>query len=184
MNTTPRMCWCLALLPSVIMLTGGGVAWSRAARENAEQSARLSRIMTSVESLARRRSELPRWATHAPSTDALAPQVSAALTSAGLPASVMKSLSADSGAGGVTGGSATHIRRRRATALLQPVTLPQLGRFLQQWRQRQPMWTVAALDVQPEAVQAGSEVAKLGGDLPLRVTVALESLSVETRAKR
>jgi hypothetical protein len=59
---------------------------------------------------------------------------------------------------------------------LSGVTLPQVGGFLSSWRELEPDWTVANVELSQDISRrppAG------GGDLPLRATVALEALYVE-----
>lgn len=116
----------------------------------------------------------------------LAPAVSAALSGSGLPTSALSSLSPESEStkpvGGPTGNQ-VRIVRKRATLVLTPVTLPQLGRFLQTWRQRSPEWTVDRLELDPRPIGGGSAAAPPpGSDLPLRVVVGLESLTLQPRA--
>jgi hypothetical protein len=64
------------------------------------------------------------------------------------------------------------LRRQRAALTLYPVTLPQLGAFLESWRAREPYWTVTTIDLSPDAA------AKLpgGGDIPLRAVMNMEAV--------
>lgn len=74
------------------------------------------------------------------------------------------------------------LRRQRASFTLTPITLPQLGAFLEAWRTREPFWTVTSIEVAPEANRAGGGGvgggggAAAGGDLPLRVVVVVDAV--------
>lgn len=103
----------------------------------------------------------------------LAPRFSAVLTGCGLPASALSSVSADPEP--VPIGGELSIKRRRASVTLTAVTLPQVGSLLASWREREPGWTVTGIDLTPETA---APVAP-GGDLPLRVLIAMESLLVD-----
>lgn len=116
----------------------------------------------------------------------LSPTITAALASTGLPAQTLASLSPESATrerveGGGTGSiPAAHVIRRRATLVLTPLTLPQLGRFLDIWRKQtlpdagEP-WTVSRIDVEPR--RDGQPTP--GADLPLRATLVMESVSLD-----
>jgi len=114
----------------------------------------------------------------------LAPMVSGALGEAGLPALALSSLSPESESVESSGeGNPLRAIRRRATLVLAPVTLPQLGRFLSAWRERTDaaLWTVARLDIEPQREHPFAP----GSDLPLRVVVGLECVTMEPlRASR
>jgi hypothetical protein len=62
---------------------------------------------------------------------------------------------------------------------LAGVTLPQLGGFLKEWRQREPAWTVSGIDLAPQAPGKKGEASSAGGDLPLRAVIGIETMFVE-----
>jgi hypothetical protein len=164
---------------SLAALSFGGIAWGRAlAREHA-QVQRLTRITASATTIREIEDNLPTW-TRLPKSAALAPEVTATLAAAGLPASAMASLSAEPDTGSLAGpgGGQVQVRARRATLVLASITLPQLGDALGRWRARQPGWTIASIDLAPEAGAIAAK-AQTGGDLPLRAVVSLETLSLE-----
>jgi hypothetical protein len=73
--------------------------------------------------------------------------------------------------------SVSAVHRRSASVILSNVTLPQVGAFLTAWRQREPRWTVAKIDLSP--VQPGrNDVSRPGGDSPIRAVLGLEMISV------
>lgn len=121
----------------------------------------------------------------------LAPAVSATLAACGLPASVLSSLSPESESieqvaprdGSASPPQTVRLIRKRATLVLTPITLPQLGRFLHDWRGRSPDWTVARLDVEPRGAGEKGAGVTPGADLPLRVTLSIESLRAAERGR-
>jgi hypothetical protein len=119
----------------------------------------------------------------------LATVVIGALGAAGLPASALASLSPESESGellsnaargAIAGGARPMLVRRRATLVLTPLTLPQLGRFLTAWHERAPQWTLSRIDIEPRR----EKDVQPGADLPLRVTVGLESVTIQNRQGR
>jgi hypothetical protein len=181
MNLSIRSAWTLAIALSAMVLIPAAWAWAGAARAERTQSQRLTSISQKVQTIAELRSGLPDWTLTPKAASTLAPQVSSALAAAGLPASAMSCLSADSGGNQVTDNrsSSVQARSRRATLQLTGLTLPQLGKFLQVWREREPAWVVSQIDVAPEAAAQAGNISQTGGDLPLRTTLTLETLTLE-----
>lgn len=103
----------------------------------------------------------------------LASRAASALSSSGLPRTSLEGLSPES-ARTIRGSDAVTVARLGATLVISPVTLPELGRFLQSWRLEAPEWVVSELSIKPVA----SASAEPGGDLPLRVIVKVESIQV------
>jgi hypothetical protein len=83
--------------------------------------------------------------------------------------------------GGPGNVGAGELKRQRATFTLVPITLPQLGAFLDAWRQREPYWTVASIDVGPEPIRQNENggAAAAGRDLPLRAVLTLEAIYLD-----
>jgi hypothetical protein len=131
--------------------------------------------------LARLRASAPAWALRGRPASGLAPRVSAALSACGLPASAMASLSPEAESA-VGSGNDVSARRTRAVMTLAPVTLPQLGNFLEAWRSREPDWGVSSIDLSPQQIKEGG--AGAGGDLPLRAVVGVESVFVDQSGGR
>lgn len=110
-----------------------------------------------------------------PADTSLAQEISAALAAAGLPASALANLSPDSGIAVPGSAPGAGLTQLRAGLTLNDITLPQLGRFLAEWRHRQPAWTVTGIDLTPE--QANADAARaIGGDLPLQAVLIIESI--------
>ncbi len=183
-----RVLWGVVATVAAVALSITGWKWAQATSAERTQTQRLARLTTQANSINDLRSKLPEWALASKAPGTLAPEVSAILSASGLPASAMASLSADpdqstgnQGIGMGNVGTATiQARTRRATLVLGSVTLPQLGTFLQTWRDRQPAWTVATIDVSPElGSSAMATKTQTGGDLPLRAVLTMENLSLQ-----
>ncbi len=75
-------------------------------------------------------------------------QVADALVEAGLAPALLTNLApeAETSVG-------PRYRRQAARLTLEPVTLPDLGRFLKVWRSTRPEWTVASITISPHIVR-------------------------------
>jgi hypothetical protein len=185
---SPAALWVATALVCGLVLIPTGWTWAQAARQSRAQGDRLARIAGSAQQLTELEARLPAWALIPKSTAALAPQVSAVLAAAGLPASAMTSLSAES-ASPASPGATVRAQARHATLVLSGLTLPQVGSFLQAWRQKQPAWTVSQIELSPEASAVGalgkpSSRPDTGGDLPLHAVLTLETLSLQRGGDR
>lgn len=106
------------------------------------------------------------------SASGLQPRLAAVLAACALPSATLQSLAPEPEMGQKSADGVT-IRRRRATVVLQGLTLLHLGRFLEGWRNAEPAWVVASIDL----TQTGS--AAPGSDLPVRAALVLERTGVE-----
>lgn len=181
---SPRTIWTVAVLVSVTALGITNWNYARSKRLASVQVQRLNKLTKHASTISEVGASLPAWAFGPKPPGSLAPEVSAALAGSGLPPSAMASLSAEpESSGSLATGAAGPVqaRTRRGTLVLTSVTLPQLGAFCATWRERQPGWSIAALDVGPETgnANARSQIAATGGDLPLRAVLTLESISLE-----
>lgn len=176
-----RALWCLAVVASAVGITAGSWSYAKASAAERLQSRRLVAVTQQTELIAEVSSSLPEWATATKAAGTLAPEVSGVLAAAGLPPAAMASLSAEGDAqprNSANGAGPVQVRTRRATLVLASVTLPQVGAFLDRWKARQPAWTVSGIELAPEPGGAQAK-ASTGGDLPLRVVLTLETLSIE-----
>jgi len=171
--TRPQLIgWCLVLTAGVgaVIPCGRAALGARRAADVAHD--RLIAATAQARELAALRTMTPRE--RRPGSG-LASRVSAALTRCGLQASALSSLSPESAfAEGGEGGT----KRQRAVLALDGATLPQVGSFLEAWRNAEPEWVVSSVELAP---QTGKTVAPPtpGGDLPLRAVIAVEAVYVE-----
>ncbi len=162
----------IALVPLVVRTARSGASLQR-------ERARAEASITAVGQLERVRARLAALP-HASAdnggsgtpTASLATRVSGVLSAAGLNQSNLAGLSPESAAQRSDAGTAL---RRRATLTLQSLTLPDLGRFIGEWRAREPAWAVTSIDLTP-VTNAKPEP---GTDLPVRVVLVVETLSFE-----
>jgi len=160
--------WTCTTAVSIVTLTWS-INRAHSARAEAQvQETSLQQTREQLEQLASMPSASGSRASHDNRT--LAARVAAILADAGLPRDSLASLSPET----QQNLSNTTLARRRASLTLSPVTLPELGRFLDHWRQAEPAWTVTAIDLNPQR----QSVSTVGGDLPLRVLITLETTSV------
>jgi hypothetical protein len=179
-----------------------GVAWSghRAweARSMLERSEkRLATVSGQLREVTELRTRPSRVSRSSLPASGMVGEVTAVLTRAGVPSSVMTSLTPGqesllsgpgSGSHGSTNGS-EEVRRRSQRLVLEPVTLPAMGRFLDCWRKAHPEWIVSSLEVTPLDTGLGSRAdnaqASSGTTLtPVRVSLALESTVLVDRTPR
>jgi hypothetical protein len=185
MIPSPATSYSLAASISLAALAPAAWSFARASSRDAAESARLSRLQSNAATLSTARASLPDWAARSLSSsrpqtqEALASRLSAALGSVGLPASSLANLSVQSDPEGAAIASTLRIHRRRATLVLSHVTLPRLGAFLQTWRTSEPDWIPSSIDAAPEPATHADAPPAPGADLPLRVVIAFESLSVQ-----
>lgn len=125
---------------------------------------------------------LPAWARSPARHDAepaLAQTFAAAVTAAGLAPTAVEAFTPSTSTvieavPGLKGGPT--VLRGRASAALDAVTLPQLGRLLDAWHTAAPGWTVTQIDLTPLRLTPADATRYAGSDLPLRVGVTIERL--------
>ncbi len=175
----------LSALLSLAAVAPAVLFYSRAAAQHSAATNRLERLQSHAATLVSARSALPDWAARAitpgqkQSTDALAPRVSAALSSSGLTPAALANLSVQSAPEGPLIAGGLRLHRRRATLVLSQVSLPRLGAFLQTWRAAEPDWRPTAIDASPETLSRADKPPAPGADLPLHIVLSLESLSIQ-----
>lgn len=89
-------------------------------------------------------------------------------------ASPTRAAASNAGASGA-GASSVQVKRAQAVAVLEGITLPQLGKVFEALRRREPDWRVASIDLSPMPIGKNSAVAQRGGDAPLRAVLTLQS---------
>ncbi len=161
----------IAIVPLVVRASGAGASLKR-------ERVRAEAIIAEVGRLEQLRAKLaasPNSSTDVQDVPAasLATRVSGVLSAAGLSQSNLAGLSPESTAQRSDAGTAL---RRRATLTLQSLTLRDLGRFIGEWKAREPAWAVTSIDLAPVT----SSKPAPGADLPIRVVLVVETLSFET----
>lgn len=170
-----RSLWTLWIAVAALSALGLTLTAPAALRANARMDRELAKLATAklqAEEIDRLRVQSPPWTTRPRPGGELATRIAEALAAASLPATALASLSPgiETDAGG---GSGLKAKRRRVVLTLGGVTLPQVGGFLAAWRELEPGWIVANV----ELVQDPSQRPPAGGgDMPLRATIALEAL--------
>lgn len=98
-------------------------------------------------------------------------RLTAALVEAGLPAAILRDAAPGEDAP-LALDTDRRYRRQNMRVTLDPVTLPQLGLFLDTWRRRQPEWTTTTIQLTPIIDKS----AKSAGALrPLRAALVMEA---------
>ncbi len=218
MSRSPRGIWTLAGLAAALPLAWL-VPVHHTARSEAR--ARLDQLAEATDAAARITAlerTLPEWAratgrgvhaTGAPRAG-LAQQVAGLLAAVNLPPATLANLNATGddgtaagsallggaggggGGGGPAGSDQPRVVRRRAALTLTGLTLPQLGAFIADWRERLPEWTLTSIEITPidaaaQAAVGGGATGSAGGgggaggggsDLPLRVQITTETLAL------
>ncbi|MBL8764394.1 MAG: hypothetical protein JNM07_09015 [Phycisphaerae bacterium] len=173
MNRRIAVVWLLATASQLAVLAGAFAEWSARARETDSARARLAVLHAQASERRTLLAASPRGPMlQGPPPGPLAPRVTGCLEAAGVAASALDSLSgeAESSLGG-------EVKRRRATLSLAPLTLPQMGAFLDAWRTRQAEWTPVAIDLAP----ISGERTRPGADLPLRAQLVLEVVYLDEK---
>lgn len=170
MSRTIITLWALTAAAS---LAGPLVAWrahAAAQRTATAITAGLASLQRQAEEATQLRAASPRTITGPRDDTALSPRLAQSLAAADLPPSTLASVTPHSET--VTTPDSRKAVRRKAAVTLTPITLPQLGAFLESWRTTEPGWLVSSIEVSPDA----ASTAAPGADLPLRATLSLESL--------
>ena len=165
--------WTLA---GAAALGGPALAWRSYSGSHARasvESRRLVALRDKGEEIASLRAASTHPRTRASEEGSLTPRVAAALSSSGLPASCMASLTPQTQM--VVGSNGRRVTKRSAAVTLTPIKLQELGSFLQVWRTSEPAWIVSSIELVPDTTAASSP----GADLPLRVNLSIESLTAD-----
>jgi hypothetical protein len=169
------------------------------ARHQAERSlARTHVLVSRIDQLNLAQDSNPPWATRRRPAPGVAAKLGDTLASCGIPTASLADVTPqpDAPVPGASGGARiTGLRRQRTMLTLSPVTLPQLGAFLQTWRQRQPDWCVTGIEVSPAGTgglgggggpgsATGGVYPAPGGDLPLRAVLVMDAVYLDIAGDR
>lgn len=183
-NKAVRLIAAIAVLASV-----GLLAWSASrvvtalGRADAAHT-RLTQIQTAATELAALEQRQPSASLGKRPERNLSGQIADALAEAGLPPTTLASLTPEEDAP-ITAAPSTNgrpttnslaYRRQAARLTLEPLTLPDLGRYLSAWRTRQPEWTTSSIQISPIITK---DAAATSPSRPIRVTCLIECVYVE-----
>lgn len=173
-----RIGWMVVLVAVAVGLAVTGRGYAVAKGRAGVALVRHGMVVRQVEELERTRLAAEDWRLRERPASGLAANLGQTLAACGIPPQALVNVAPqpETPVDGPFGGTA--LRRQRATFMLTPVTLPQLGAFLESWRTREPYWTVASIDVSPEANQGGLAA---GGDLPLRASLTVDAVYLAER---
>jgi hypothetical protein len=165
---TKALLWIALAVSLVLCMMAGHRYW--AARSDANASLRqLQRVSDNAREIASLRSAAPPESRRQRPRPGLASRVADVVSKASLPQSSLQSLSPET----ETQVGGTGLRRQVAKMTLDGMTLPQLGRFLQEWRTAEPAWTVDAIDITPAPTRGRSTPS---GDRLLRAVLSIETV--------
>ncbi len=155
--------WILAA--AVLVVTGVRAIRAQAVCSASQSSAAF--VQQQAEELGRLRVAASVLAVPSRSDGGLPGRINQSLTQSGLTASALQSLSPE------TQSSDKGLVRQHAVLTLSGITLPQVGKFLNTWRTREPAWVISGLDLSP------SGTGTPGADLPLRAVITLDAIFKE-----
>jgi hypothetical protein len=176
-----RLAWLFVLGASAAALVLAWQAYAHAKDRAALELHGGTLLATQLRELERVRPVTNEWQGRKRPASGLATRLGETLTGCGIAASSLANVSPQPEMA-VQGPPGTEsLKRQRASFMLVPITLPQLGSFLDAWRTREPHWTVASIDVAPETGKRDerSQVGGAGGDLPLRVVITLDAVYMD-----
>lgn len=102
----------------------------------------------------------------------LASRLAQTVAACGLPQSALHNVTPELESPLTSRGRPLH--RATARLTLEPVTLPELGRFLHQWRTVEPTWTVSSVDLAPSNRPAGEQQKALRAAIVIETVFAPE----------
>lgn len=173
---------------ALVLACVAAIAWSvqrerSALRDALDAVSTVERVDAGLKRLESLSVQRPAWVDRAAPEAELAKRLAATLGQNALPASSLANVEPDAPAPvGRLDDQQTGplIKRARASVTLRPLTLPEVGRFLDAFRQREPDWTITSVRIEPERLaKTPPNSSSMPRDLPLVVALSVESLYVE-----
>ncbi len=140
-------------LACLVTLAWSGARYASARGDLHTATARYASVASNVAEIQRLRGTQATIASAARPQPNLSGQISDTLVEAGLSPNLLTSLAPDPDMP-VTIGSSHDYRRQSARLTLDPLSVPDLGRFLGSWTSAQPEWTVSAITMTPITLAA------------------------------
>jgi hypothetical protein len=109
----------------------------------------------------------------------LAARVADVVSKAGLPQAAVQIVSPET----EINAGASGLHKQSAKITLDGLVLPELGRFLQEWRAAQPVWTVTSIDITPTLTRARALPGQTV-DRPLKAVLGIETLFADKEGSR
>ena len=157
----------IAVAASVVLCAWTGHRYWAARSEATVSLRQLQRVSADAREIASLRSAAPPESRRHRPAPGLATHVADVVSKSGLPQSALQNLSPET----ENGVSGTGLRRQVARMTLEPLTLPEFGRFLQEWRAAEPGWTVSSIEITPAPQRNGK-----GTERPLRAIIGIETV--------
>lgn len=159
----------LSLIAGCLMLVWSGKRYLGARAEAVTAGARLELVADQTRELSQLRAQAPPELLRERPAPGLTARIAGVVAVAGLPQSALQNVTPEleTLVTTVRGGK---YRRMTVRMTLEPVTLPELGRVLSEWRSAEPLWTVSSIDLSP-----GSGAAS-GSQKRLRAALVIETI--------
>lgn len=144
----------------------------RSLNSTTQSSSRYRSVQHSIANLQKLDAERPSTLGTREPGKGLSAQVSDSLMRAGLPVATMSSLTPDN----ETSLNST-LRKRTFRLTLQPIRLPELGRFLSDWRTHQPEWRAVSMQCTPLSIDPKQIVDRTSAvPAPISVLIVFETV--------
>lgn len=163
----------LVLSVSVIWSVRSAVLWGSAARAESAALRDFHAVRADVLELCRFRQEGARYVSR--SGPDLVSRVNSTASSAGIAPDAVASVLPEAETSVVEGGS-RRLVRHAARISFQGIGLPQLGRFVDTWRQVEPEWTISAIEFGPDS----SDMTRNSHSQRIRTTIVIEAMFAQT----
>jgi hypothetical protein len=159
------------LMMSAIVLAWAGHRWAMARTEANIAIRQLALVSADVKEIAGIKASSPPESRRSRPAPGLATRVADVVSKAGLPQAALQNLSPETESAAGAG-----LRKQAAKIMMDGMTLPELGRFLNEWRNAQPLWTVSSIDITPTPTPAKTRQASGPTDRPLRAVLGIETI--------
>jgi hypothetical protein len=161
----------LSLIAGFVMLAWSSKRYLGARAEAVTAGARLELVADQTRELSQLRAQAPPELLRARPAPGLTARIAGVVAVAGLPQSALQNVTPELETL-VTTARGGKYRRMTVRLTLEPVTLPELGRVLSEWRSAEPHWTVSSIDLAPAGGIASGSQKRLRAALMIETTFA------------
>ena len=166
---TKVLVW-LAVVASCVVCAWSGHRYLDARSDASVALHQLELVSTDAREIASVRAAAPPESRRNRPPPGLTTRVANVVSKAGLPQPTLQNLSPENETS--VGGS--NLRKQTAKMTLEPLTLPELGKFLEEWRNAEPVWTMTSIDITPTR-------GKAAADRPLRAIIGIETVFADSK---